>query len=140
MEEVWTDGHNCNAKPLVTDRGWEEGHGLHGDVKKHVSARQGEDIEKQKDRLPPREEVTRSLCVLPFENGIFLTSRSSKQKRFLNGVICGLSDRSGSEGAVQSHRSKATKLSGARMPEQRRAGQLVLNIRFDLHDPAALSK
>ena len=41
-------------------------------------------------------------------------------------VICGLSDRSGSEGAERSHlRSEATKLSGARMPEQRRAGQLV---------------
>ena len=29
------------------------------------------------------------------------------------------------EEAVRSHRSEATKLSGARMPKQRRAGQLV---------------
>ena len=48
--------------------------------------------------------------------------------KFLNGVICGLSDRQGSKEAERSHRSEATKLSGVRMPEQRRAGQLVLSI------------
>ena len=37
-----------------------------------------------------------------------------------------MSDRSGSEGAERSHRSEATKLSGAQMPEQHRAGQLVI--------------
>ena len=36
--------------------------------------------------------------------------------------LCCLSDRLGSEEAVRSHRSEATKLSGAQMPEQRRAG------------------
>ena len=40
--------------------------------------------------------------------------------------LCCLSDRPRSEEAVQS-RSEPTKLSGARMPEQRRAGQLVNN-------------
>ena len=39
--------------------------------------------------------------------------------KFLNGVICGLSDRWETEEAERSHRSEATKLSGARMPKQR---------------------
>ena len=30
-----------------------------------------EDLEKQKGRLPPGEEVTGSICLLPFENGFF---------------------------------------------------------------------
>ena len=87
--------------------------------------------------------------VLPIENGRFFFEPAEIQSRtkFLNGVvICGLSERSGSEEAERSHRSEATKLSGAqersdkvdrshrsevtklggaRMPEQHRAGQPV---------------
>ena len=85
MEEVWTDGHQQREPAGHRQGGWGgggEGHRLHRGAKKHVSVRQGEDIEKQTDRLPPREEVTRSVSVLPFENGlIFLTNRSSKQSK-----------------------------------------------------------
>ena len=41
------------------------------------------------------------------------------------GLFVGLSNRPGREEAERSHRSEATKLSGAQMPEQRRAGQPV---------------
>ena len=76
----------------------------------------------------------------------FKPAEVQSRTKFLNGVVCWLSDRSGSEEAerscrseatklsgaqersdkiVRSQRSESTKLSGARMPEQRRAGQLV---------------
>ena len=83
----------------------------------------------------------------------FRPAEVESRTKFLNGVICGLSNRSGSEEAKRSHRSETSKLSGAqersekvdrshaqersdkversqrsgaRMPTQRRAGQLVL--------------
>ena len=40
-----------------------------------------EDLEKQKGRMPPGEEVTGSICLLPFENGFFLANRGSKQNK-----------------------------------------------------------
>ena len=63
------------------------------------------------------------------QNRLFLLKPAEGQSRTkcLNGVICGLSNRPGSEEAERSQRSEATKLSQARMPEQRRAGQLVKN-------------
>ena len=82
--------------------------------KKHVPARQREDLEKQKGRLPPGEEVTRSVYVLPFENSLFFSSHQNfKAEQSFS--ICGLiiSDRSGSEEAERSQRSEASKLSGA---------------------------
>ena len=51
--------------------GLKEWHRLHGDAKKHVSARQGEDLEKQKGSLAPRRESNQEVYVLPFENGLF---------------------------------------------------------------------
>ena len=135
------------AKPPVPDG--KEWHRLQEDAKKHVSARQGqgEDVEKQKGRLPPGEEVTRGVYVLPFENGRFWSQQRSKaEQSFSVGLSVGWAiDRearklSGATVAKRqswsepqercdkvelSHRSEATKLSGARMPEQCRAGQLV---------------
>ena len=82
--------------------------------KKHVPVRQGEDLEKQKGRLPPGGEVTRSVYVLPFENGLFFKPAEVQSRtKFLNGVICVLSDRSGREEAERSRRSEPSKLSGA---------------------------
>ena len=69
---------------------------------------------------------------------IFLPTEGQSRTKFFNGVICGLSERPGSEEAERtqrSQRSEATKLSGARMPEQRRAGQLVMNINGDNVSP-----
>ena len=43
------------------------------------AARQREGLEKQKGRLPPGEEISRSACVLQFEHGPFYAKRSSKQ-------------------------------------------------------------
>ena len=59
---------------------------------------------------------------------LFFFSPTEVQSRakFLHGVICGFNDHPKSEEAVWSHRSEATKLSGVRMPEQRRAGLLVI--------------
>ena len=79
MKEVWTEGHQ-QSETAGRRRGLKERHRLHGDAKKHVSARH---------------------------------AYGESRTKFLNGVICGLSDRSGSKKAERSHRIEATKLSGA---------------------------
>ena len=59
---------------------------------------------------------------------LFLSQQKFKaEQSFSMGIFVGFSDRPGSKEAERRHRSEATKLSGARMPEQRRAGQLVLS-------------
>ena len=58
--------------------------------KKHVPARQGEDLEKQKGRLPAGEEVTRSVYVLPFENGPFSSRQNFKAEQSFS-ILMGLS-------------------------------------------------
>ena len=96
-----------------------------------TARRQEEDLEKRKGRLPPGEEVSRIVYVLLFENGLFLFWSQQKfkaERRFQWGHLW-VSDRSGSEEAERSQRSEATKpevtkLSEARMPKQRQAGQL----------------
>ena len=122
--------------------------------KKYVSARQGERYGPEKQKAAFRRGIDQkelSVYALPFENGLFFFKPAEVQRRtnFLNGVFCGLSDRearklSGPQrsdkahdsadhrnkatklsGATRTGRSEATKWSGARMPEQRRAGQLV---------------
>ena len=68
------EGHH-ESEPAGHQQGFKERHGLRRDAKKHVSAQQGEDLEKQKGKLPPGEEIlhniSRSVCVSPFENGLF---------------------------------------------------------------------
>ena len=80
-------------------------------------------------RLPPGDEVTGTRAHVSYHSKttFFFLRPTEVQSRtkFLNPVICGLSDRWGSEDAERRHRSEETKLSRARMPEQRRAGQLV---------------
>ena len=96
--------------------GLNEWHRLHGDAKKHVSAWQGKDLEKQKGRLPPGEEVTRRVYVLYHsQTAFFLLKQREIQSRtkFLNGVIGGLCNLLGSEEVERSHRSEATTLSEA---------------------------
>ena len=71
MKEVWTEGRRqIKAASPGTDC-----------TEKHVSAWQVEDLEKQKRRLQG-EEITGSVCVLPFENDLFFfyfeANRSSK--------------------------------------------------------------
>ena len=47
-----------------------------------------EDLEKQKGRLPPGEEVTGSICLLPFENGFFFQPTEAQSRtKFLHGVM-----------------------------------------------------
>ena len=55
MKEDWTEGYQ-QSEAAGHRQGLNEWHRLHRDAKKPVSARQGEDSEKQKARLPPREE------------------------------------------------------------------------------------
>ena len=86
-EEVWTEGHQ-QSEAAGNREGLKEGHTLRGEAKKHFSVWEGEDLEKQKARLPPGEEVTRSVCALPFKNGpLFEANRSLKQNEVFNGVI-----------------------------------------------------
>ena len=100
MEEVWTEGHQ-QSEAAGHQQGLKERHRLHGDAK-HVSAQQGEDLEKQKGRLPAGEEVTRCVCFLRTiqKRPSFLKETEVQSRtKFLNGVICGLSDRPGSKEA-----------------------------------------
>ena len=76
--------------------------------------------------VPPREEVTRSVCVLQFENGLFFNQQKFKAEQSFS---VGLSvdwaiDREARElsGAIEAKRQSWGR---ARMPEQRQAGQLV---------------
>ena len=59
MKEVWQEGHQQREVAGHRQR-LKEWHRLHGDGNKQVCARQEEDVEKKKGRLPPGEEVTRA--------------------------------------------------------------------------------
>ena len=64
-----------HGKPVGYQQGLKERYRLHGDAKKHVSRHGQENISessrKRKGRLPPGEDVTRSVSVLTFETAFF---------------------------------------------------------------------
>ena len=77
MEKVSTEGQQ-QSEAAGHREGLKEWHRLHGDMKKHVSARQGKDLEKQVGRLPQGEErIYLTIQKRPF----FEANRSSKQKK-----------------------------------------------------------
>ena len=66
------------GEPAVTDIGLKERHILHGREKKarlRKSRTLREDLEKHMGILPPEEEVTGSICLLPIENSFFFLSQ-----------------------------------------------------------------
>ena len=85
MEEFWMEGNRHQQSEPAGHR--------HGVKRETQTARRREearlrkartlleDLEKQKGRLPPGEEVTGSICLLPFENSFFLANRGSKQNK-----------------------------------------------------------
>ena len=82
-------------------------------------------LERETQTELRREEP--GACVFYHAKAAFFLSQQKfkAEQSFSMGLFVGLSDRPGSKEAERRHRSEATKLSGARMPEQRRAGQLV---------------
>ena len=81
-------------KPPVTDSpGLEEWHRLHEDVKKHVSARQGEDLEKTEARAASwrrsNQERTDYICLTIRERPFFSQQKSKAEHRFSMGLSVG---------------------------------------------------
>ena len=120
MKEVWTDGHQ-QREPAGHRQGVGRGAQTARRLKEarlRTARRRYRETDGQTVSSWGSNQERKCLTIRkrPFFNPQKFKADSAK---FLNGVICGLSDRSGSEGAERSHRS------GAQMPEQRRAGQLV---------------
>ena len=107
------DGGPPAKRSRRSPTGLKEWHRLHGEEARLCTARRRSG-ETEGQAASRRGNNLLCLCLTirkwPF---VFKPAEVQSRTKFLNGVICGLSDRSGSEEAERSHRSKATKLSGA---------------------------
>ena len=131
MEDVWTEGHQ-QSEPAGHWQGLKERHRLHGKGKKLIFARprQGELRSRETEghaasRKGSNHCYQEGMCLTFRKRPFFKPTIVQGRTKFLNGVVCGLSNQPGNKEAERGHRSEVRKMGGARMLKQHRAGKLV---------------